>query len=147
MSTRAMLRSLIAVLALNAASAGTCLEDVQVLAAEHGMSVDPPNAPEGDAGNGVTSQKLSRSQGLIEPPRIDDPAVIEPREGVRYGMPTLPDKPEDRRETTAGRQLDPQTQALLEAILISARSEALRGHEEDCFKQVQKAEALIGESK
>lgn len=145
MPSHAMVRSLIVGLALTGlsfttASAGTCLAEVRALAAEHGIEIDPPNAPKDDVGNGVTSKELSRSRGLIEPPRVNDPAAIEPREGVRYGMPTLPNQPEDGRATTANQRLDPEAQALLASVLISARSEALRDQEEDCFKAGSKSE-------
>lgn len=114
------------------------------MAAEHGIAVDPPNAPKGGAGDGVTSKELSRSGGVIEPPKVNDPAVIEPPGGVRYGMPTMPDGGGNTPRGRAVSRLGPEKRALLESILVSARSEALRGDEADCYRQFQKAQDFAG---
>lgn len=131
-------------LSVATASAGTCLAEVRALAAEHGIAVDPPNAPKDDADNGVTSKELSRSGGVIEPPNVNDPAVIEPPAGVRYGMPTMPDGGDNTPRGRAVSPLGPEKLALLESLLVSARSEALRGDEADCYGQFRKAQDLAG---
>jgi hypothetical protein len=127
------------------ASAGTCIAEVRAMAAEYGIAIDPPNAPGSGTKNGVTSKELSRSGGIIEPPKIDDPAVIEPPGGVRYGMPTMPDQEEMTPRGKSVSPLGPEKLALLESILVSARSEALRGDEDDCYRQLRKAQDLTGE--
>jgi len=130
-----------------AVSAGICLEQARALAYEHGLAIDPPNAPRGDGdGDGVTAQELKRSGGVIEPPPVNDPAVIEPPGGVRYGMPTVPQLEKSKKappEGTAG-PLSPEKTALLESILVAARAEALRNNEKDCFVQLKKAQDLVG---
>lgn len=131
-------------LSVATASAGTCLAEVRALAAEHGIAVDPPNVPKDDAGNGVTSKELSRSGGVIEPPRVNDPAVIEPPGGVRYGMPTMPDRGGNTPRGRAVSPRGPEKRALLESILMSARAEALRGDEASCYRQFRKAQDLAG---
>jgi hypothetical protein len=128
----------------SAASAGTCIEQVRSMANEYGIAVDPPNAPKSGVENGVTSKELKKSGGVIEPPQVNDPAVIEPPGGVRYGMPTMPDVGDKSPKAEKHSSLDPQQTALLESILVAARSEALRGSEEDCYKQVRKAQDFVG---
>lgn len=129
---------------LSTASAGTCIEQVRRMANEYGIAVDPPNAPKSDMKNGVTSKELKKSGGVIEPPQVNDPAVIEPPGGVRYGMPTMPNVADKTPKAEKHSSLDAEQTALLESILVAARSEALRGSEEDCYKQVRKAQDLVG---
>lgn len=140
-----MIGLLLAGLHVSTASAGTCLAAVRALADAHGIAIDPPNAPKPDAGNGVTSKELSESGGVIEPPKVDDPAVIEPPGGVRYGMPTMPEHGGKEPRGEAVSPLGPEKLALLESILLAARSEALQGDEDDCYRQFRKAQDLAGE--
>jgi hypothetical protein len=130
-----------------AASAGTCLEQARQLAQAHKLSIDPPNAPTGQAPKAPGAGDLGRSGGVIEPPPVNDPAVIEPPGGVRYGMPTVPEiAPPPRtmkeEEAAAPRRLSPADLALLEATLVAARNEAQRGREQQCFERLEKAQQI-----
>lgn len=136
---------MLASVSLSTAMAGTCLEQVRGMANEYGIAVDPPNALKPGLKGGVSSKELNKSGGVIEPPKVNDPAVVEPPGGVRYGMPTMPDVGKDAPKVEKHSSLDPEQTALLESLLVSARSEALRGNEEDCYKQVRKAQDLIAD--
>ena len=130
-----------------AAFAGTCLEQARELAQQHKLSIDPPNAPVGKAPRAPGAGDLGKSGGVIEPPPVNDPAVIEPPGGVRYGMPTVPDiapppRTKKEEEAAAPRRLSPADLALLEATLVAARNEAQRGREQQCFERLEKAQQI-----
>jgi hypothetical protein len=125
--------------------AGTCLEQVDAMAETYQLHVDPPNI--GKPGPGEGPRDLGKSGGVIEPPKVDDPAVIKPPPGVRYGMPTLPDvapngppstPPNGTKETLGAKDL-----AILESILVAARDEAQRGEEAACFRKLQTAQEFL----
>lgn len=130
--------------ALPPAQAGSCLEQVNSAAEAHHLSVEPPDAR--PAGPGVTSGDLSKSGGVIEPPKVGDPAVVEPPGGVRYGMPTVPDVTSDApraRMNGTSDTLSAQDVAILESILVAARADAQRGDEAGCFKKMRKAQDFL----
>jgi hypothetical protein len=130
-----------------AALAGTCLDLARELAQAHKLSIDPPNASIGQAPKTPGAGDLGKSGGVIEPPPVNDPAVIEPRGDVRYGMPTVPDvapppRTKKEKEAAAPRRLTPADLALLEATLVAARNEAQRGREQQCFERLEKAQQI-----
>jgi hypothetical protein len=103
----------------------------------------PPTPGEGP-------RRLGKSGGLIEPPKVDDPAVIEPRGGVRYGMPTVPElspnaSPPMPNGTAA--TLNAQDRAILESLLVAARAEGERGDEDGCFRKLRKARQFLEDRK
>lgn len=129
------------------ALAGTCLEQTRELAQAHKLSIDPPNAPAGKAPKAPGAGDLGKSGGVIEPPAVNDPAVIEPPGDVRYGMPTVPDiapppRTKQEEEAAAPRRLSAADLALLEATLVAARNEAQRGREQQCFERLEKAQQI-----
>jgi hypothetical protein len=130
-----------------AALAGTCLDLARELAQAHKLSIDPPNAATGQAPKAPGAGDLGKSGGVIEPPPVNDPAVIEPRGDVRYGMPTVPDvapppRTKKEKEAAAPRRLTPAELALREATLVAARNEAQRGREQQCFERLEKAQQI-----
>src|SRR6187455_2311923 len=80
----------LAVVALNgpAAAADSCLDQVRVLAAQHGTPSKPPTAAP-DKRSDVTTQDLARSGGVIKPPPMDDRSVIKPAPDKHDPMPTV----------------------------------------------------------
>jgi len=138
----------IAAAPVSAVSAGTCLDQVTQFAQAHKLNVDLPDVAEGGPAAGPGAGDLGKSGGVIEPPQVNDPAVIEPRGDVRYGMPTVPDLPSDAPpEITNGtsKQLGARDLAVLESMLVAARAEAQRGNEADCFKRLQMAKKFLGD--
>lgn len=141
----------LALIVLSAAPvrAGSCLDQVNELAAAHELTVDPPNVTRREPGEGP--RDLGKSGGVIEPPKIDDPAVIKPPPGVQYGMPTMPDvKPNAPSATPPNgtkQGLNAQDIAILESILVAARDEAQRGEEAGCFRKLQMAQEFLKDRK
>jgi len=145
------------VLAPEAASGNNCLDRTQRLAAEYGLSTEPPTIPPGEVRKPVTPDDLARSGGVVEPPAVSDRSVITPPE-VRSGMPTMPDvkpSPPPAGPTTgtlngAGTlkgSLDPQDATSLQALLVAARAQAERGMESECLDGLRKAQELISRKK
>ena len=97
------------------------------------------------ANAGAPEGTWSESDGVIEPAPRRSPAVIEPPAGTDPRMTTLPDVPPMVKEQTDGepRRLSPADRAALKATLMSARAEALRGQEKDCFARLEKAKAIV----
>ena len=122
--------------------AGTCLEQVRQLAHEHSLSIDPPNYRPGDSMRDVKPRNSGRNGDIIEPKEPRDPAVIAPRDGDRYRMPTLPEvgKPKADRAENESKMLSPSEVSILETLLIAARNDAQRGEEKKCFEKLEKAQ-------
>jgi hypothetical protein len=137
---RTTLRLALAGLALtvvwpDAAAAG-CLDRVKALAAELGLSTDPPTvAP--DSGPRLSPDQLGRSGGVIEPPPVQDRSVIAPPPSAGATMPTLPNvtggPPQEARAVE---------RTTLQALLVAARGEAERGNEPGCIEALAKARKL-----
>jgi hypothetical protein len=125
--------------------AGTCLEQVHGFAVKYDIKVDPPDAGRVPSTRPPAPEDLSESDGVIEPAPRRSPAVIEPPAGTDPRMTTLPDVPPMVKEQTDGepRRLSPADRAALKATLMSARAEALRGQEKDCFARLEKAKAIV----
>lgn len=131
------------------ASAQACIDRVRDLGERHGIVTDPPTlSPDGSAPgskSGVSTRDLGLSGGVVEPPRVQDRAVIAPPPGVGAAMPTLPDvtpSPPSRaggEETATARAVDRTT---LQALLMAARAEAERGNEQGCLEGLAKAQRL-----
>jgi hypothetical protein len=146
----AMAAAALGMVAASPAAAGSCLEEVNALAAAEHLAVDPPNAKGAPPTPGEGPEDLAKSGGVIEPPKVDDPAVIDPPGGVRYGMPTMPDVPSNAPPPGAngtGTPLSPQDTAILETFLVAARAEAKRGNEADCFRKLDLAKQYLAERK
>jgi hypothetical protein len=134
------------------AAAGSCAAQVDAMAAAHHLTVDPPNAKGMPPTPGEGPRRLGKSGGVIEPPKVDDPAVIAPRDiepgdrGVRYGMPTMPElspnaSPAMPNGTTT--TLNAQDRAILESLLVAARARAEQGDEAACFRKLEMAQAFL----
>ena len=130
---------------VNTASARTCLAEVRSMAETYGLSITPPEVGPPAEPDGVEPGDLARSGGVIEPPPISDPAVIEPPRDAGRAMPTLPSIPEDSpAPLEAGpRHLSPSDRATLESILVAARANAESGDERDCFERLKTAKGVI----
>lgn len=111
-----------------------CLEQVKQMASRYGISDNPPKALSTDSA-ATTSDKLAKSGGVIEPPKVGDDNVITPRDTQAYKMPTVPDvAPKDKTQ-------GPDRTAL-QAALVAARSQAERGNEQGCMEALAKAKSL-----
>lgn len=122
--------------------AETCLEQVRRFAGDHNLSIDPPSIASKETPGPLGSGDLGQSGGLIEPPPTPDTSVIEPPGDLRYRMPTVPDiTPEQTLPERSS--LSPSDLAILESILVAARTEAERGQETDCFERLQKARQFV----
>lgn len=128
-----------------AAGAAACLDAVERLAADYRLSIDPTDAPPPSGPDLPGLERLGPADGIIEPPATGDPAVIEPPEGLRYGMETLPDVPPDRPAPARPESLSPPDSVILQSILVAARAEAMRGSEQDCLEQLRRAGEFIEE--
>jgi hypothetical protein len=136
------------------AIAASCLDDVQQLAADHGLSTRPPTAsPQDKAGPRVTTNQLAHSGGVIQPPAAADNAVIKPPAGQDPGMSTVPDvKPKPGSPNASGAPAMPDTKAgadraTLQAALVAARADAERGSEQGCREQLDKARQILSKGK
>jgi hypothetical protein len=135
-AARLLLASLALVVAWPDAAAAACLDDVKALAAERGVSTDPPTVrPEG--GTKPTPEQMGRSGGVIEPPPVQDRSVITPPPSAGAAMPTLPNiAPAPSRDAPAVER------TTLQALLVAARAEAERGNEPGCLEGLAKARKL-----
>ena len=135
----------LALLTSSAASAESCLDRVNKLAAAHGISADPPTVnPDRTTERKVTPEDLARSGGVIEPPAINDRSVITPPRDTHYRMPTMPEvaKPAEDKKPADGK-LSASDQTTLQGILVAARAQAERGMEVNCVERLQQAERLV----
>jgi hypothetical protein len=140
-AARLLLASLALLIAWPDAAAAACLDDVKSLAAERGLSTDPPTvAPEG--GTKPTPEQMARSGGVIEPPPVQDRSVITPPPSAGAAMPTLPN-------VTAGppKEAAAAERTTLQALLVAARAEAERGNERGCLEGLAKAQAFEDKKK
>ncbi|TAJ26202.1 MAG: hypothetical protein EPO67_19025 [Reyranella sp.] len=140
-AARLLLASLALLIAWPDAAAAACLDDVKSLAAERGLSTDPPTvAPEG--GTKPTPEQMARSGGVIEPPPVQDRSVITPPRSAGAAMPTLPN-------VTAGppKEAAAAERTTLQALLVAARAEAERGNERGCLEGLAKAQAFEDKKK
>lgn len=119
------------------ASAASCIDQVRDIAHDFKLDIDPP-----DAGSVITPEDLAQSGGVIEPPSVGDPALIEPPT-PNSAMPTTPKLPPTGQAGVGPLNLSPGDRLLLEGILTSARAEARRGDVDGCFRRLQKAQELI----
>ena len=116
-----------------------CLEQVKQMASRYGVSDNPPKVTSSDSGT-TTSDKLAKSGGVIEPPRVGDDNVITPRDTQAYKMPTVPEvAPKDKTTKGADR-------TALQAALTAARAQAERGNEDGCLEALAKAKSLAAKS-
>lgn len=138
-ATRLLLASLALLAIWPDAAAAACLDDVKALAAERGISTDPPTVTPGSGGGGPTPEQMARSGGVIEPPPVRDRSVVTPPPAAGAAMPTLPDiTPGPPREAVA------TDRATLQALLVAARAQAERGNESGCLTGLAKARELAG---
>lgn len=123
---------------------GACLVKVQRFAKSRDLSINPPNIAGDKMPDGLSSKKLGRSGGVIEPRPMNDPAVLHPKSDRDYRMPTTPDiAPETHMNQNSGaRAVHPSDRALLESILVAARNAARRGYEQACLERLKTAQRL-----
>ncbi|MGQ9369097.1 hypothetical protein [Azospirillum sp. ST 5-10] len=147
------------------AAAQTCTDMVERFAAANGLSTEPPpkappssvaGLPPGTAGgsgtppvadgSGVTSEELADSGGVIAPPDVGAPAVIEPPPGTLNDMPTAPAIRPDPGMAAAPPSTDTfgraARQAQMEAMVTGALAAADEGDEARCLDTLAKAEQL-----
>jgi hypothetical protein len=135
-AARLLLASLAPLIVWPDAAAAACLDEVKAMAAERGISTDPPTvAPEG--GRRPTPEQMSRSGGVIEPPPVQDRSVKTPPPSAGAAMPTLPN-------VTAGspKEAAAVERTTLQALLVAARAEAERGNEPGCVEGLARARQL-----
>ena len=145
------LKMAIVLLALSsgAALAETCLDDVRRLGDTYGLAVDPPDAPSKDQPRAPSSRDLAQSGGVIEPPPTPDASVIRPPRDADSRMPTAPKvAPDSKKQGGASPNgLSAADLSMLQSILVAARDQARRGHEDDCRESLQKARRLLRDTK
>jgi len=141
------------------ASAQTCREQVDRLAAALDLETVPPTAgstgsgaPAGDGSSGgsVTSDRLARSGGVVAPPPTGDGGVIAPPPDAGAAMPTAPAvRPApgagipDGGVGAASPMADAAQQAQVSALVMAARAAADEGDEARCLSTLDKVRALI----
>lgn len=135
-AARLLLASLAMLVVWPDAAAAACLDEVKALAADRGVSTDPPTvAPEG--GTKPTPDQMARSGGVIEPPPVQDRSVITPPPSAGAAMPTLPNITTGPPKEAAAAE-----RTTLQALLVAARAEAERGNERGCLEGLAKAQKL-----
>jgi hypothetical protein len=130
-------------LALPAAAADSCLDQVRDLASQHGTPSKPPVAAPDGKGGGATTQELARSGGVIAPPPMDDKSVIKPPPTGNDRMQTVPDiapQAQSQQDTPAS------DRTKLQAALTAARAQAERGDEKGCQEALARARTLAERS-
>ncbi|MBX6323356.1 MAG: hypothetical protein IRY94_16150 [Rhodospirillaceae bacterium] len=146
-----------AVLALwsGAAAAEECIDQVQSLAAETGVSTELPQAQAGGQtpppaepapGGGTDSGGLAESGGVVAPPPVgsDMPVVKPPAVGDDMATaPRIAPAPGQEGGTVA-REATNKTQ--IQSLLVAARQAAEAGDNQGCLDQLQKARALAAGS-
>lgn len=126
-----------------AVGAGECLIDVKALAKAHAVAIDPPG---GQAGDPPNATELGRSGGVVEPPPTHDPAALKPPTPFPSDMPTLPDiTPSKPHATTGTPALRPADHAVLQSLLVTARTYARRGEEDACLRQLGNARDYLAQ--
>lgn len=156
---RGLLQAGLVVMAMTlpAMAATTCMDEVNRLEAELGVSTALPQAqlregrpilpskPETLAPetlNDTLSDTLAESGGVIKPPETGGAMVVEP---PRAGdsMPTMPDvkspgaPPGSLAERATG-------DARIRSLLTAARTEAQRGDTGQCMERLREAQTLVG---
>ena len=128
-----------------AAGAETCLEQTQRLAKEYNLSIEPAEMGSDGPFDSVTTEELSKSGGVIAPPVVRDPSVVEPPESPRDAMPTVPAVPpgETQGDPQTAQGLSAAARTTLESLLMAARAEAKQQREEDCFERLNEAKAYV----
>jgi hypothetical protein len=132
-----------------AAAAQTCLDDVRRLGDTYGLAVDPPDAPSKAQPRAPSSRDLAQSGGVVEPPPTPDASVISPPRNGDSRMPTAPKvAPDSKKQGSASPNgLSAADLSMLQSILVAARDQARRGHDDDCRESLQKARRLLRDSK
>lgn len=126
------------------ARADSCIEQVEDLAGQYGLSTDLPDAATQDTPDAPVSDDLAQSGGLIKPPADpDSPEVIDPPQNTQPATPTLPDATPGPQTEGGAAGLSSADLVLLESILVGARAEAERGDEVDCFNRLSRARDFI----
>ncbi len=133
-------------LALPAAAADSCIDQVRDMASQHGTPSKPPVAAPGDKGGGkggsATTQDLARSGGVIAPPPMHDKSVNKPRSTGNDRMQTVPDiAPQAQQQDTPAAD-----RTKLQAALTAARAQAERGDEKGCQEALARARTLADRS-
>lgn len=143
----------------SAAAAENCKEQVERLARQYGLAVTPPEAKlrEGEPvtppsppmtaeSRGFTAtDRLKRSDGVLEPPDTGSTRVIPPPPtGDR--METAPDvapQPDAGRSAGASEELDAAARIRLESLIMAGRDAAERGQERTCLDRLGQAREIL----
>lgn len=121
-----------------AAHVESCSEQVEKLAADHGLAVDVPSLPKSSRGD-ETSQKLAQSGGVVRPPDVGESrAMPPPAMGDR--MPTTRG-PQASHEGMAASAREAQAESLLQA----ANNDARRGDEAGCQAKLAEAQGQLAD--
>ncbi|WP_051341292.1 hypothetical protein [Azospirillum halopraeferens] len=148
----------VSAVAASAASAQTCRDMVEQFAAAHDLSAEPPpQAPpsvgsglppalSGSTGEGdgtITSEELAESGGVIQPPDVGAPAVIQPPPPAANGMPTAPAIRPDPGVAGSPPSSDDFGQAAhraqLDSLITGALAAADEGDEARCLDSLAQA--------
>jgi len=137
------------VLGSGAASAEACLDEAWRLGDTYGLPIDPPDAPSKEQPRAPNTEDLAHSGGVIEPPPTPDASVIPPPRDAGSRMPTVPKVTPDskKQEGASSNGLSASASSMLQSILVAARDQAGRGHEDDCRESLQKARQLLQRSR
>ena len=123
--------------------ASSCLDQVESLADAYNLTIDPPDVATRGSSDPIDSQDLAQSGGVIEPPATSDGSVIEPPDDLQYGMETVPTPEPGPLAPIEPDALSASDRMIAESVLMSARVDAERGEELDCFNKLQKAKGLL----
>lgn len=125
------------------ATAATCLDRLEQIAAAYSIDTDPPDLAR-NAPPATSSSDLARSGGVIEPPPTGDQAVIAPPE-TGSAMATVPDLGPQNGESSPAplNGLTAADTVILDSLLVAARADAERGDEDGCLERLGEAEDVL----
>lgn len=139
-----------ALLASVPATAQSCLEQLERFAASENIPPALPPVADGRSddmgGAAIGPDALNRSGGVIRPPPVADPSVIEPPNEGRSAMPTMPEVVPEAGRSDAAPTGDTHGQAArraqIEAAVTAARAAAADGDEQRCLGSLSSARRL-----
>lgn len=133
------------------AAAQNCTGLVERFAAEHGLTEAPstakPENPATEPRSQNMTDKLARSNGVIEPPQTGRTPVMPPA-SPNDRMPTTPSLDGDRRQDQAETpSKESARNAQASSLLDAARNAAQRGDEQDCMAKLEQAQQQLSEAR
>jgi len=140
--------------AVNAAAAQSCGDEVQHLAQQYNLSTGTPRegasetspAPTGSSGAGGTTaaERAARAEGVMAPPDAGATAVIQPPTAAPEKPPAAPEtvRPPDSAGDPGG--LGAHDRTRMESLLQQALAAERQGKLTECLDLLRKAAALPG---